>query len=102
MLADEKYDIERIIRWLETDDEKTWSYYLVLAEQVSLDVLKKMEPRYRLYKSSSRSALPAAYDPNHEQARASLPHIETLVRALRHQIRPAALESAREAVDCMK
>lgn len=102
MLADEKYDLERIIRWLETNDEKAWSYYLVLAEQVSLDVLKKMEPQRRLYKSSSRSAATAVYDPNHEQARESLPHIETLVRALRHQIRQAAPESAREAVDCMR
>src|SRR6266478_9261797 len=103
MLADlEKPDLERIIRWLETDDEKAWGHYAGMAEQVALDVSKKMKPLYRDYKQPTRSIESPLYDPDHKQACAMMPHLERLVRAMRNQIREAALESARAAIDWMK
>ena len=35
MLADEKYDLERIIRWLETNDDKAWSYYWGIRDKMN-------------------------------------------------------------------
>ena len=109
----EKPDLEGIIQWLQSDDEKAWVYYRGIAEQMVSerrlidlgtegDVRKKTEPLYRSDKPFSRSVEPPVYDPDHEQALAAMPHLECLVRAMKNHIRQAALKSALAALDCMK
>jgi len=87
-----------ILRSLETSDEIRWDDQIESGNACLYEMHQMCVPRYRAYRSDNFNAALAAQSTLPEKLSRAMPHVRTMVIAIRHKDRNLALESGRTAL----
>lgn len=87
-----------ILRSLETSDEIRWDDQTESGNACLYEMHQMCGPRYKAYRSDNFNAASAIQGTLPEKLGRAMPHVRTMVIAIRHKDRALALESGRAAL----
>lgn len=92
--------LESVVAWLESgaDDDDAWEDQLENAGECLLEMQSMSQPMRTLNKTGTRSAAPPAYNPVAGNLQRAIPHVESMINAMRSRNHAQALEQGRAAL----
>ena len=88
----------KIVHLLETADEVDWDDQGQSGRECLYEMHQMTRPTFRAYKKESTGAKWPSYLPDFGKLNRALPHVKSMVSAIRHQNRSAALISGKAAL----
>ena len=99
MLYDSTKSLLQSILWsLETGDETRWDDQTESGNACLYEMHQMSKPLYKAYKCDSLKADSLVQSTLHDKLNRAMPHVRTMVIAIRHKDQSRALESGRTAL----
>jgi hypothetical protein len=86
-----------ILRSLQSRDQVGWEDQIELGSECLFEIHQMARPLYQGYKADRSHGLPALV-PIHQKASRAIPHVKTMMRAIRRKDQATAIESGRAAL----
>ena len=90
--------LQGILRSLETDDQTGWDDQTESGNACLYEMHQMAKPLYKAYKSDSLRTDSLVQKTLHDRLGRAMPHVRTMVIAIRHKDQPRALESGKTAL----
>lgn len=99
MLYDSTKSLLQSILWsLETGDETRWDDQTESGNECLYEMHQMSEPLYKAYRSDKLNANSLVQSTLPDKLSRAMPHVRTMVIAIRHKDQPRALESGKTAL----
>lgn len=93
--------LQSILRDLEVPQEVGWDDQIESGKQCLYEIYQMSRPSYRAYKTENLPSKSGVYNPVSEKLTRAVPHVKSMLSAMRRKDRAAALESGRGALASM-
>jgi hypothetical protein len=90
--------LQSILRSLETGDENRWDDRIESGNACLYEMHQMARPLYKAYRSDSSNAYSLPQSSLPEKLNRAMPHVRTMVIAIRHKDQSTALESGKAAL----
>ena len=90
--------LQSILRTLETGDQTRWDDQTESGNECLYEMHQMSKPMYKAYKSDSFKADSLVQSTLHDKLNRAMPHVRTMVIAIRHKDQIRALESGKTAL----
>jgi hypothetical protein len=90
--------LQSILRSLETGDETRWDDHTESGNECLYEMHQMSEPRYKAYRSDGINANSLVQSTLPDKLSRAMPHVRTMVIAIRHKDQPRALQSGKAAL----
>jgi len=90
--------LQSILRSLETGDDTRWDDQTESGNECLYEMHQMSEPRYKAYRSDGINANSLAQSTLPDKLSRAMPHVRTMVIAIRHKDQPRALQSGKAAL----
>jgi hypothetical protein len=90
--------LQSILRSLETGDETRWDDHTESGNECLYEMHQMSEPRYKAYRSDGINANSLVQSTIPDKLSRAMPHVRTMVIAIRHKDQPRALQSGKAAL----
>jgi hypothetical protein len=92
-----KVFLTSILRSLQGPDAIKWEDHVEWGSECLYEMHQMARPQYQGYRADPSSKMPA-FVPVHQRATRAIPHVKSMMRAIRRQDQAAAVESGRAAL----
>jgi hypothetical protein len=93
--------LRSILQSLEAGDDAGWDDRLESGNQCLYEMHQMTRPSYKAYRTTGADAKWPSHIPNSEKLNRAMPHVKTMVSAIRRKNLTTALESGRAALSEM-
>ena len=90
--------LQGILQSLETGDQTRWDDQTESGNECLYEMHQMSKPMYKAYRSDSFKADSLVQSTLHDKLNRAMPHVRTMVIAIRHKDQPRALESGKTAL----